>query len=161
MKVFLWSLAFRSLNTDDKLQRKFRRWALSPSGCRLCLKKEENLDHLFLPCEFAHQSWGWMARRVAVHFCLPQRIDDLLMEGLNAWNLGGKAKVIGNCAFRANLWHIWLERNARSFEDKSLKLDSFCNYVQNTSSWWIFLHKKFFCNYNLLMIVKDWKALGV
>lgn len=71
VKVFLWSLAYRSLNTDEKLQEKFWRWTMSPSSCRLYLKNEENLDHLFLHYEFAHQSWGWIARKVGIQFCLP------------------------------------------------------------------------------------------
>lgn len=36
----------------------------------------------------------------------------------------------GGCAFRALLWHIWKERNPRSFDDKayySFRFTYFCN----------------------------------
>ncbi|XP_038903703.1 ethanolamine-phosphate cytidylyltransferase isoform X2 [Benincasa hispida] len=66
-------------------------------------------------------------------------VDDGLLE-LNGWNLKGEAKVVGSCTFKALLWHLWKERNARTFEDKSLSFGSFCSLVQNISSWWISLY---------------------
>ena len=71
---------------------------------------------------------------LGILFCLPKKVDDWLLEGLDAWNLRGKAKVVGNCAFRALLWHLWKERNARTFQDKSLHYDIFCNFVQNMAT---------------------------
>lgn len=53
VKVFLWSIAHRALNTHEKLQRKCPNWSISPSVCCLCLKGVETLDHLFLHCPFA------------------------------------------------------------------------------------------------------------
>ena len=48
MKFFLWPLAYRNLNTHEKLQKKVQNTTLSPSMCCLCFKEEETLDHLFL-----------------------------------------------------------------------------------------------------------------
>lgn len=35
VKDFLWSLAHRSLNTHDLIQKKCRNWLISPSVCSL------------------------------------------------------------------------------------------------------------------------------
>lgn len=48
IKVFLWSLAQRGVNTHDHIQKRGKSWALSPSICSLCHKAAESLDHLFL-----------------------------------------------------------------------------------------------------------------
>lgn len=45
VKIFLWSLAYRNLNTHDKLQRKFQNLPLSPF-IHLCLREMETVDHL-------------------------------------------------------------------------------------------------------------------
>ena len=66
--------------------------------------------------------------------------NDWLKEELYAWNLKGKSKEMGSCASRALLWHLSKERNARGFDDKPLRLDFFCNYVQNMFSGWISLY---------------------
>lgn len=72
VKVFLWSWAYRSLKTDDRVQKKFKHWALSPSSCRLCLKEGEDLDHIFIHCEFAWKAWSFIARVLGISFCVPQ-----------------------------------------------------------------------------------------
>lgn len=53
--LFLWSLAYRSLNTHDKLQSKLKSSFLSLSICFLCMKDMESLDHLFLHCDCGDQ----------------------------------------------------------------------------------------------------------
>lgn len=53
-----WGIAYRSLNTQEKLQRKFPNWSLIPSmGC-LCFREMETVDHLFLHCDFAAREWS-------------------------------------------------------------------------------------------------------
>lgn len=104
---------------DDILQRKSSGWSLSPSGCKVCLNAGESIDHLFLHCEFTSSSWNFAAGLLGISFCLPRKVEDWMVEGLKAWNLKGKGKVIASCAFRALLKHMWKERNARTFEDKS------------------------------------------
>lgn len=110
----------------------------------LWLKDGESIDHLFLHCDFAYRSWNYLVGLLGISFDLAQKVDDWLMEGLNAWNLQRKTKVVGSCAFRSLLWHLWKGRNARTFEDKLFCYDFLRTHVQNTSSWWITLHRKLF-----------------
>lgn len=52
VKVFLWSLVYRSLNTQDYLQKKCKNWTIPPSVCSMCNRDGESLDHLFIHCPF-------------------------------------------------------------------------------------------------------------
>ena len=58
---------------------------------------------------------------------LPQRLDDWLLEGLNGLNLL-RARILGSCVTRMLVWHLWPERNNRTFKDQSLLLNSFGFY---------------------------------
>ena len=63
VKLFLWSLTYRSLDTREKLQYA----SLSPSICCLCLK--------FLHCNFAVKGWIRVVRIFNVDYFLPNKID--------------------------------------------------------------------------------------
>lgn len=91
VKFFLWSLAYRSLNIQNKLQRKFPNGSLSPSICYLCLKEAEAFDHLFLHCDFAFKGWNRIFDLFALDDCLPKKIDDGMKDGLTGGSFGGKA----------------------------------------------------------------------
>ena len=92
-KFFLWSLPYRSLNTQDKLQRKFPNCNLSPSMCPLCQKEAETLDHIFLLCEFASKGWNRIFYIFGLDGCLPLQIDDWMMEGLNRGSFCEKGRI--------------------------------------------------------------------
>lgn len=124
----------RAINSHDRLQRKCPNWVLSPSVCVLCFEKEESIDHIFIHCPFALKGWSFLLQIFGFTRCMPSRIDDWLLEALQGWHLKGKAKILWNCAARALLWNIWLERNYGIFEDKSSSFDTFCNSVQLHSS---------------------------
>lgn len=73
VKTFLWPSAYRSLNTDDRLQRKFRRWGGQVAEC---VERAGRLDNLFLHCDFAYQVQSYLARMFGLTFCLAKNIDD-------------------------------------------------------------------------------------
>lgn len=49
--ITVWRAIHDKLRTWDNLHFK------GPSVCPLCFKEEENVDHLFIFCEFAQQLW--------------------------------------------------------------------------------------------------------
>lgn len=79
VKIFLWSLAYRSLNIHKKLQRTFPNWSLS-SICCLFLREMETIGHLFLHSEFTFRGWQILFSTFVVASCLPKKIDDWMME---------------------------------------------------------------------------------
>lgn len=56
---------------------------------------------------------------------LANSINNLLLEVFVGWKLGKKASILWSCVVRVLLWHIWIERNHRMFEDKSSSFDFF------------------------------------
>lgn len=84
MKSFLWSLAYRSIDTQDKLPRKLQYSSLSPSVCFICLKNEEAIDHLFLHCDFAMRRWILLFRNFGLECCLPSKFAGWMIDGLDS-----------------------------------------------------------------------------
>ena len=93
VKFFLWSLAYRSLNTHEKLQRKIQNTLISPSMCCLCAKDEETLDHLFLHCPFTKKAWNTLFGIFDLELCLPSKIDSWMIEGLNIRGYSPKGNI--------------------------------------------------------------------
>lgn len=120
---------FSESNTDELLQRKFQNWILLPSGCRMYLREEENLDHLFLHCDFAHRAQNHIMGLLEISLCLPRKLMICSQRSLMCGTLKGKMGAIGSCSFRALPW-LLKKRNSRSVEDKSTNLTSFCNSVK-------------------------------
>lgn len=54
----------------------------------------------------------------------------------------GRDKVVVVVPVRVPLWHIWKQRDARFFEDKSSNFLFFCNLKQKTVLGWIPLPTK-------------------
>lgn len=59
-------VAYKSLNTHEKLERKFKNWIMPSSVCGLCYQKEESLDHLFFYCSFATRGWQAISKEFGV-----------------------------------------------------------------------------------------------
>ncbi|XP_020593193.1 uncharacterized protein LOC110033521 [Phalaenopsis equestris] len=61
MSFFCWRFFNNLLPTDDILKLNGLR---GPSRCYLCLKSEENNDHLFFNCEFAQEVWKKLLTKI-------------------------------------------------------------------------------------------------
>lgn len=61
------------------------------------------------------------------------------MLGVDFRVLGGskRAKLLWSCAAFATFWVLWLERNARVFEDKSRGIDCLWDCVCHLTSFWV------------------------
>ena len=57
VKAFVWLVAHKKVNTNDLLQLRRPRKALSPDICKLCMKQRESVDHLFLHCSVLLGLW--------------------------------------------------------------------------------------------------------
>lgn len=66
-----WLVVFGKVSTADNLRR--RCIALEkPSGmCVLCRRVREDINHLFLHCEFAHFLWFHFLKSSSVSGCMP------------------------------------------------------------------------------------------
>lgn len=118
LKVFLWLIAYRSLNTEDLLQRKCRQWYISPSVCRLCLMNEETLDPIFIHCPFAAKGWSFLLDVFGIATCLPKNIDLWPEEILAGWRFSNWARILWICAAKLLFGIYGLERNVHTFVDQ-------------------------------------------
>jgi hypothetical protein len=79
------------------------------------------LDHLSLHCPYARAIWAGLVTRLGLPDITPT--GDL---GINVWWLQATARFTrvdhrsANCLIMLTLRLLWLERNARVFEDKRL-----------------------------------------
>ena len=52
---------------------------LSPSGCVLCKRANENIDHILLHCEFVKKVWSKALEAFGLIGALPKRWSDIVI----------------------------------------------------------------------------------
>ena len=57
VKSFVWLVAHKKVNINNLLQLRRLYKALSPDICKLCMKHEESIDHLFLHYSLTMGLW--------------------------------------------------------------------------------------------------------
>ena len=125
VELFSWLAAWKRANTCDLSQRRRPYLLIPPSWCILCKHDNESNDHLLLHCQFAQNLWARVFKEFEVIGALPQSWYDFLSVH---WCLNGrrkKAKFLWRCC-SAVVWCIWLEHNARIFEDRVLEASEVC-----------------------------------
>lgn len=107
----VYCLAYRCLNTMDRLQK----------------KSSKNLTHQFpvvasksrvslWTTSFSTALWQQVVGTVFFNeagelCCLPNRIEDWTAEALRGWNIKGKTKTLWSCTAEGLLWHMRSKRN--------------------------------------------------
>ncbi|CAL1359192.1 unnamed protein product [Linum trigynum] len=100
VNAFMWEVVHKRILTLDKLQR---RGVLLANRCSLCTKDEENVDHLFIKCEFVKEIWG-EAGKIFPYLIPPQ--GDILST-IRSWSCESPDNIsdwIGFCALHAICW---------------------------------------------------------
>ncbi|KAJ6412577.1 hypothetical protein OIU84_005593 [Salix udensis] len=86
--------------------------------CVLCGEVEETHDHLFFLCRYSSKIWKSLNARARIHW------PNLPWSRLKNWAIGryrtkGKTKfVIPKLLLASAIYHIWMERNRRSFNNQ-------------------------------------------
>jgi hypothetical protein len=117
-KFHAWLALRRRCWTAD---RRLRRGLPSHTLCKLCDASDETLDHLSLHCPYARAIWAGLVVQLRLPDFTPT--GDL---GINDWWLQAAARFAkadrrsANSLIMLTLRSLWLERNARVFEDKRL-----------------------------------------
>jgi hypothetical protein len=89
--------------------------------CCLCKEDGETIDHLLLHCEIARSLWYARFSWFGLSWVMPSKVGGLFA----CWWLGGHSQsaVVWKMVLLCLVWCLWLERNARCFEDSERSLE--------------------------------------
>lgn len=106
----------KKILTFDKLQ--IRGWDNSPT-CSLCGTEPETAIHLFMDCPFAKQVWTKIWLKLGLNMPSSSSFNGNLMD----WWEACRREMIKehrknfDGLFIYTTWRIWLQRNARNFNN--------------------------------------------
>lgn len=118
VKILSWTIAHGRVSTADVLQKKRPNLFISPSMCVLCRNDEETMDHLFLHCKVARVLWSNLFSVGGLNWVAPRKAVSLLHITFKGLGGSKRGKCLWNCAILATWWVLWIERNARIFDDR-------------------------------------------
>ena len=108
----LWLATQGRLRTFDRLQST----TIDDQICKLCNNLPESHDHLFFKCRFSSQVWHLIQDRAHKQW------PSLPWNGLLEWtshrykDARTVNDLIGPLIFTASIYHVWQERNRRTFQ---------------------------------------------
>lgn len=117
-KFFIWSILHKGLNTHDKMQRRYPSLHINPSWCILGKNHVETGEHLFITCNHSQFFWAHFFGYLKSNSTSPQNVDEAINLLIIQKNASKQSILLCNL-IGATLWSIWLERNNRTFQNKS------------------------------------------
>ena len=79
VKMMVWSVAHRKINTNDMVQKRRPNMALFLEWCAVCKNTSENVDHLFLHCTVAYFLWSNLYKTFNLSWLAPASCYSLLL----------------------------------------------------------------------------------
>ncbi|XP_015970138.1 uncharacterized protein LOC107493575 [Arachis duranensis] len=121
IELFGWFVLIGRVNTKERLSR-LGVIRLSDTLCVLCKKEIESVEHLFLLCEYTWQVWCRWLRSFGEVWSMPGTIRELFERwtGRHKRKQEQKKWLPG---FFAVIWNVWMERNARIFQNQETGVD--------------------------------------
>jgi hypothetical protein len=142
-KFFAWLLFQNRLWCADRLQQ--REW---PNGyfCPLCRRNLETSQHLITECPFSREIWTTIATWPhcdgvlnAAHSATGS-IATFREQWLEASPMIHRKGV--SSLFLLTCWHIWRERNERTFRDKERSVQQVISFIKDEAQEWAFAGAK-------------------
>ena len=111
----LWVAIQRELSTQDRL----RRFGIhGPNRRSLCLRNNEDHNHLFFECSFTKALWWNVCDRCNIPR-MTKSLDEWIRLATVSWHGKSFVNFSRKLGFAATVYCIWQERNARIFADVS------------------------------------------
>jgi hypothetical protein len=128
---FAWTAARSKIPTIDNLRR---RGMIIVNRCWLCESAEETVDHLLLHCGVANALWNSIFSMIGVCWVMPRTVKEFFA----CWWPGGHARsaVVWKMVPLCLMWCVWMERNARCFEDSTRSFEEIRHYFLFTLYNW-------------------------
>ncbi|KAF7843712.1 reverse transcriptase [Senna tora] len=112
IQVFFWRLAHNAIACRGVLASKITNFN---SLCPLCLTEEESLQYLFSQCRISNDVWQRVSRIIK-----PKHANNFvswLRDNASCSDYLGDFKVPHGTIFAYLLWHIWVARNNKVFNN--------------------------------------------
>ncbi|KAF8398863.1 hypothetical protein HHK36_014727 [Tetracentron sinense] len=126
-----WLALSDRLQTQDRL---VKHAILNTSKCCFCQNSNENLEHLFFACRFTQSIWKHILSRIRFNsrqiLSWAEEVKWILKETSKGDPIDSARKL----CFNASIYHIWLERNARIFQNQFLPIEIICNKILRDTS---------------------------
>ncbi|GAV93076.1 zf-RVT domain-containing protein [Cephalotus follicularis] len=123
---YLWLSILGALKTRDKL---FLLGIVPSACCSFNCGEDESIAHLFFACPFSQSTWKAVLGMCNIYRQpLPWQQEIQWMEG----HARGKKfpQTLRKLAFGATVYHIWMERNRRSFKNRFLPQGKIIQKIQ-------------------------------
>jgi ribonuclease HI len=111
----LWRLILGKLPTMNRL-KKLK--LVSSDDCVLCWAGKESDNHLFFKCYFSFQLWSQVAKR-CFEGLFHASWKDIVNKIQKEFAADTTDNIIIKLAFQASVYHVWMERNQRRFQNKA------------------------------------------
>jgi mannosylglycoprotein endo-beta-mannosidase len=92
---------------------------LQEDSCVLCSGNIETRDHLFFLCPFVSYIWSLCKLKMGIH---SQNHGNLIQEASfikQQFKAKDRMFILSRSVFQSMIWHIWIERNNRVFQNIS------------------------------------------
>lgn len=117
--------------------RRYRHNLQNTNDCILCSQQPEELDHLILQCVYSRELWFKALRRHGWQHLAPTQQDHFVDWWLRSRKLvpSLRRKAFDSVVLLTG-WHIWLERNARTFNNVTATVHAVLIKVHETTEQW-------------------------
>ena len=125
----MWLAVQKKLSTHDRIQS----FTPGPLACTLCYKGMEDHSHLFFNCTYSGFIWQDLKRRMKIN-TNANTWEDIVIWSARVWSKKKAAHIIPKMAIGASIYHLWRERNTRTFrhefKTKERILQDICTYMR-------------------------------
>lgn len=109
-----WLLTNKALTTLNKLKK----WGKAPQDiCPLCGYESETESHLFFLCSYSSAVWGQILNFLQYSKSIHEWEEEL-QWCIQQFRGKGATVTLKKVALNATVYHIWMERNRRLYEQK-------------------------------------------
>ena len=106
----MWLAILNRLSTHDRIYT----FTQGPLACVLCHAGMESHDHLFFGCSFSSFVWQGILHRLELSHSAPSW-GSLVNWATGTWKKKTPSHTIAKMCLESTVYHIWRERNARTF----------------------------------------------
>ena len=114
------------LFTDDNLRKC---GMCITSFCRMCMRSDETVSHLFLHCPFANVVWQWLANKFRIVLDAQDSFAYFFKRVFDV-HFSSHVNDLWLAAVVAAIWGIWTQRNACKFEDTTPNFQRLCDAIE-------------------------------